>query len=227
MYEKVKTVNFGDIEVTLYLTLAGEYFAEYNHDGDTARIQCGRDYQFIWEHLSSELGADYAPSGWDLIEVADAIEKNQLTRNTSYGEICAAVESHLYASDKLWPAYVRADVISILEYRYGHVESDSMTRVKLCPMATMEEWLHDSITTRRIYRMNTDDEYKGRAVRIIGAYKGVSDYILELEVLEINFDANDTPFWDSGKTLLKLMSECALVHKKVDELPPEYEEVPE
>lgn len=228
MYEKIKTVIFGDTEVTIYKTMTGEYIAEYDDGGRTATIQCGDEFQFIWERLDEELGSYYdVPSGWELLELADAIEKTRLTASTTYSEICVAVEDHIYASDRLWPAYVYEDVISILEYRYGRTPDNNTARVKLSPLASAEDWFMDAITSKRIYRLETRDEYEDQAVRIIGAHAYGNDYLVEFELLEFGADENDQSFWDTNDVFVKPLSQCTLNHRKVDELPPEYSEVTE
>lgn len=227
MYEKIKTVMFGDTEVTIYKNMTGDYFAEYEDGYQKTKIPCGNDFQFIWEHLSSELGGDESPSGWDLLAMADAIEKNLLTASTTYGEICVAVENHIYASDRLWPAYVYEELISILEYRYGRVIGSDTAYVKLSPLASAEDFFMDAITSKRIYRLETRDEYEDAAVRIIGAHAYGNDYLVEFEMLEFGCDESDKTFWDTSEVFVKPMSECSLLHKKVDELPPDYDEVQE
>lgn len=227
MYEKIKTVMFGDVELTIYKNMTGDYFAEYEVRGHKEKIPCGNDFHFIWETISSEIGGDDTPTGWDLLNMADAIEKKCLTASTTYGEICVAVEDHIYASDRLWPAYVYEEVISILEYRYGRVAGSDTAYVKLNPMASAEEWFMDAITSKRIYRLETRDEYEDAAVRIIGAHAYGNDYLVEFEMLEFGCDNDDKTFWDTSEVFVKPMSECSLLHKKVDELPPEYDEVQE
>ncbi|MBQ8806155.1 MAG: hypothetical protein IJZ68_06685 [Bacteroidaceae bacterium] len=227
MYEKIKTIMFDEIEVTIYKNMTGEYFAEYQDDYQRKKIPCGNDFQFIWEHLSAELGGAEAPTGWDLLGLADDIEKTRLTTSTTYGEICVSVENHLYEHEQLWPAYVYEELISILEYRYGRVAGSDTSYVKLSPLASAEEWFLDAITSKRIYRLETRDEYEDAAVRIIGAHAYGNDYLVEFEMLEFGCDDDDKTFWDTSEVFVKPMSECSLLHKKVDELPPEYDEVQE
>ena len=227
MYEKIKTVMFGDTEVTIYKNMMGEYFAEYEDGYQKTKIPCGNDFQYIWENLSSELGGDDTPSGWDLIGLADDIEKNRLTASTTYGEICVAVENHLYEHEELWPAYIYEEHISVLEYRYGRTPGNDTARVKLSPLASAEEWFMDAITSKRIYRLETKDEYEDQAVRVIGAHAYGNDYLVEFELLEFGCDEYDKTFWDTSEVFVKPLSECSLLHKKADELPPEYDEVQE
>ncbi len=227
MYEKLKIVMFDEVEVTLYKNMSGEYFAEWGAGYNKQKVSCGNDYQFIWEILSSEIGAGETPTGWELLELANDIEKTRLTASTTYGEICVAVEDHLYEHERLWPAYVYEEVISILQYRYGRVAGSDTAYVKLSPMASAEEWFMDAITSKRIYRLETRDEYEDAAVRIIGAHAYGNDYLVEFEMLEFGCDNDDKTFWDTSEMFVKPMSECSLLHKKVDELPPEYDEVQE
>ena len=228
MYEKIKTVTFGETEVTIYKNATGDYFAEYEVKGYKKKIPCGNDFHFIWEAISSELGGDDTPTGWDLLNMADAIEKKRLNVSTTYGEIYVAVEDHIYASDRLWPAYIYKDLLSILEYRYGRVEGSETAYVKLNPMASAEEWFMDAITSKRIYRLETRDEYENAPVRIIGAHVYGNDYLVEFEMLEISSDDDKASWvWNTSEVFVKPLSECSLLHKKVDELPPDYDEVEE
>ncbi len=225
MYEKIKTVMFDDVEVTIYKNMTGEYFAEYQDGYQKKKIPCGNDFQFIWEYLSSELGGGDSPTGWDLLNLADAIEKQRLTCNTTYGEICVAVENHLYEHEQLWPAYIHEELISILEYRYMHTTNTA--RVKLSALAPIEEWFQDAISSKRIYRLETQEEYEDQPARIIGAHAFGNDYLVEFELLEFGCDEDDKTFWDIRERFVKPLSQCTLVHKPTDELPPEYDEVVE
>ena len=228
MYEHVKTVMFGDIKVTIVKNQLGEYFAEYDGEYKRERFPVGNDFLFIWERLSEAFGGDDAPTGWDLLALADEIEKARLTQSTTYGEICVAVEQHLFEHQRLWPAYIHEELVSILEYRYGRVDGDNHARIKMNSVATIEEWLQDAISSKRIYRVNTtDNECNEQPARIIGAYKHGDDYLLEFEILEICQNEDDHTFWDSTMTYLRLMRDCTLRHNKTDELPPEYDEVTE
>jgi hypothetical protein len=246
MYEHVKTVMFGNIKVTIVKNQMGDYFAEYDgksirepvpvcnyfaeYDGEPKqeRLPVGNDFQFIWERLSEELGGDDAPTGWDLLALADEIETTRLTQSTTYGDICVAVEQHLFEHKRLWPAYIHQELIDVLDCRYGRVEGDANARIKLNSVATIEEWLRDAISSKRIYRLTTTDkECQEHPARIIGAYKHGDDYLLSFEILEICQDEEDRMFWDTPITYLKFMHDCALMHHKTDELPPEYEEVKE
>ena len=223
MYEKIKTVMFGDTEVTIYKNMTGEYFAEYGDSLFKKKIPCGIDLRFIWETISAELGGDDAPTGWDLLEMADAIEK-KLGTNTSYGDICVAVEDHIFASERLWPSYVYEEVIAILECRYMH--ANDVARVKVSPMAPIETWFEGAISSKRIYRLETD-VFEDQAVRIIGAHPYGTDYLMEFEMLEFGCDDDDKTFWNVREIFVKPFSACSLIHKPTDELPPEYTEVEE
>ena len=226
MHEKIKTVVFGDTQVTIYKNMLGEYFAEYVDNGYIKKISCGTDFQYIWEAISTELGEDDTPTGWDLLSMADKIESNYLSTSTTYGEICLAVEKYIYESaGRLWPAYVYEEVISILEYRYGHTSETA--RVKMSPMVSIDEWFRDAISSKRIYRLDTTEEYEDTPVRIIGAHAYGNDYLVEFELLEFGCDNDDKTFWDTSEVFVKPLSQCSLLHKKVDELPPEYDEVKE
>lgn len=222
MYEKIKTVTFNDVEVTIYKNMMGEYFAEYEDGYQKKKIPCGNDFQFIWEQLSSELGGDETPSGWDLLSLADEIEKNRLTASTTYGEICVAVENHLYEHERLWPAYVYEELIGILEYRYMHTSDTA--RVKIGSVAPIEDWFQSAISSKRIYRLETS-EIEDQAVRIIGAHAFGNDYLVEFEILEFGCDDSDKTFWNIKEFMAIPLTECTLVHKPTDELPPDYDEV--
>ena len=225
MYEKIKTVMFGNTEVTIYKNMMGEYFAEYGDGWNKKKIPCGNDFQFIWEHLSSELGEDDAPTGWDLLGLADDIEKNRLTETTTYGEICAAVETHLYEHERLWPAYIHEELINIIESRYMHTSDTA--RAKISRMAPIETFFLDAILSKRIYRLETENEYEDQAVRIIAAHAFGQDYLVHFELLEFGCDDDGKTFWCVKEQFLKPLSQCSLTHKLTDELPPEYDEVTE
>lgn len=222
MYEKLRIVMFDEVEVTLYKNMNGEYFAEWGAGYNKQKISCGNDYQFIWEILSSEIGAGETPTGWELLELANAIEKTRLTASTTYGEICVAVENHLYEHERLWPAYVYEELISILESRYMHTSDTA--RIKIGSMASIEDWFLGAISSKRIYRLETS-EIEDQAVRIIGAHAFANDYLVEFEVLEFGCDDDEKTFWNVREIMVIPLTECTLVHKLTDELPPDYDEV--
>ena len=222
--EKIKTVMFGDTEITITKNLSDEYFAEYDKAFGRGKIPCGKSYQGIWEAVSEELGGDDTPTGWELLAMADEIERTRLTPLTTVEKINAAVEAHLMESNRLWPIYVYAEIAAILDYRYGHT-SDTV-REKLEPLASIESWFMNAIYSKRIYRLETDT-YEDQAVRIVGAHAMGNDYLVEFEFLEFGCDEDDKTFWDVSGTFVIRFSECTLVHKLTDELPPEYDEVVE
>lgn len=222
MYEKVRIVMFDEVEITLYKSMSGEYFAEWGQF-TKKKIPCGRDYQFIWEAISAEIGGGDAVIGWDLLRLADEIEA-KLGDVTTHDEIVAAVQNHLYEHEQLWPAYVYEEVVGVLEYRFMHTTKND--RVKVGRLALLEEWLLGAITSKRIYRLETSD-IEDQAVRIIGAHAFANDYMLEFEVLEFGCDEDDKTLWSVRETMAIPLTECTLVHKPTDELPPEYDEVNE
>lgn len=222
MYEKVRVVMFDEVEVTIYKSMSGEYFAEWGQF-TKKKIPCGRDYQFIWEAISAEMGGGDSVIGWDLLRLADEIEA-KLGDTTTHDEIVAAVHNHLYEHAQLWPAYVYEEVVGVLEYRYMHT-SDA-ARVKIGSVAPIEGWFQSAISSKRIYRLETS-EIEDQAVRIIGAHAFSNDYLVEFEVLEFGCDEDDKTFWSVRETMAILLTECTLVHKPTDELPPEYDEVNE
>ncbi len=222
--EKIKTVMFGDTEITITKNLSDEYFAEYDKAFGRGKIPCGKSYQGIWEAVSEELGGDDTPTGWELLAMADEIERTRLTPLTTVDKINAAVEAHLMESTRLWPIYVYAEIAAILDYRYGHT-SDTV-REKLEPLASIESWFMNAISSKRIYRLETDT-YEDQAVRIVGAHTMGNDYLVEFEFLEFGCDEDDKTFWDTTEKLAIRFSECTLSHKLTDELPPEYSEVVE
>lgn len=225
MYEKIKTVMFGDTEVTIYKNILGEYFAEYEDGYHTKKIPCGDDFQFIWEHLSNAFGGGNGPEGYELLNMADEIENKYLAETTTCEIIDNAIDEYIFKHNRLFPAYIHEELASILRYRYGRMSNREHALAKLSAISTVEDWLENAITSERIYRLDTDEDYEEQAVRIIGAYKMGLDYMVEFAILDFDNDDKGGCIWVSNETFSITLSSCRLTHRRADELPPEYEEV--
>lgn len=223
MYETIKTVQFGDTQVTIYKNIHGEYFAECENYQYKGKIPLGNDYQYIYDNLNTEIGVGETPQGEELLDIADILEE-KLGPSTTYGEICASVEDYLFSSTRLWPSYVYEEIIAILDSRYARAREDKTARIKLSATASVEAWFVNAIETQRIYRLTTD-EYEEQAVRIIGAHKAGNDYLLELQRMRLACDDNERLSWEVGDVVITLLSQCSLEHLREDELPPEYHEM--
>lgn len=224
MYEKIKTVNFGGYEITIYKNMSGEYFAEYRDEYRNTKILCGKDYFGIWKVLSDTLEVDETPDGDELLRIADLVEA-AVEDDSTHTIIEETIQRILQEDEVLWSNSAREAVLYIVEMRYGRVKHDSNVRVKLNPLAPLEVWLMDAITSNRVYRLTTDEEYDEQPVRVTGAHLTPdNDYLLEFAILELTEDDDGIYHITTSETFMKLFSECTLSHYRVDELPAEYQE---
>lgn len=224
MYEKIKTVTFNDVEVTIYKNMHGEYFAEYRNGYRTEKVPCGTNYFDIWKVLQEKFQCSEYPDNEAMLNLADRIE-DTLGFETTKTQIEAAVQRVLMEDDVIYPDFIPDVMLYILDHRFGRVTHDANVRIKLSPIASLEKWFFDAITSQRIYRLSTPDEYDEQHVRILGAHATPdNDYLMQFEILELT--ENKEGDWEitSGEVFMKLFSDCTLSHYKEDELPAKYQE---
>lgn len=223
MYEKIKTVIFNKVEVTIYKNMSDEYFAEYSNGCRTEKVSCGKDYFGIWQVLAYIFNTDEAPQGADILRIADQVEAAVGT-DTTISIIENTMQRMIQEDAILWSTSARDAVMYVLESRFGRVAYDAGVRVKLGCMASLDEWLMDAITSKRVYRLTTPDEYDEQPVRIVGAYTTKNDYLMEFAILDLTEDDNGNAAILSSEVFCQPMSACTLSHYREDELPAEYQE---
>lgn len=224
MYEKINTVMFGQFEVTIYRNLSGEYFAEYVAGYHTKKVACGTDYFNIYNVLCEEIGDEECVDGEALMDVADRIER-EAGNETTREQLAELIQKTLMEDASLWPASARDDIMYILEFRYGGVSHNKDIMAKVNPTAPFSAWLYNAITSHRIFRLTTPDEFDEQRVVITGAHlMPNNDYLMSFAVLNMVQDEDGVPCIAVNESFFKPFSECTLSHYKADELPAEYQE---
>lgn len=223
MYEKIKTVIFNEVEVTIYKNMSDEYFAEYSNGYHTEKIPCGKDYFGIWQVLADIFNTDEAPQGADILRIADQVEA-AVGIDTTRIIIEDTMQRMMKEDEILWSASARDAAMYVVESRFGRIAHDTGVRIKLRCMAPLDEWLMDAITSKRVYRLTTPDEYDEQPVRIVGAYATDNDYLMEFAILDLTEDDDGNAAILSSEVFYKPMSACTLSHYREDELPAEYQE---
>lgn len=218
MYEKIKTFIIEGDEVTIYKNYQGEYIVEFfDVSGRSNKINCGTDYFDVAAKVQEALGDIYIDEH-ELLHLAELIDL-QLSGDTTIQVIKATAAATLMNEDALYSREVLDEVIRIVEFRYGRVAYDHNVRLKTEFMAPIETWLHNAITSKRIYRLDTEKEYNEQAVRIMGAHKmDNGDYMMTFAIMEVVEGNHGYDVWSSKRTFMKPLSQCTLYHDLEDEV---------
>lgn len=223
MYEKIKTVIIEGDEITIYKNYQGEYIVEfYDVSGTSNQINCGTDYFDIATKVQEALGDIYTDA-YELLHLAELVF-TQLSDDTTIQVIESTTATVLMHEDALYSREVLEEVIHIVDSRYGRVSHDRNVRVKFDAMAPLEAWLNNAITSMRIYRLDTANEYDEQAVRIMAAHPMPNgDYMMSFAIMEIVEGDQGYDVWSSKRLFMKPLSCCTLYHDLEDEVSPCYQ----